>query len=440
MTKLTESIFAAVKKIMFLKYTVHYILLYIIFFSSVCSASAEPEKSDTLKLTVKQAEELFLKNNLTLLAQHYNIDIAGAQVVSAHLFNNPDFSLSNGIAGSGESNPAAEQSASISQLITTAGKRNKNIKLAQIGVEQARYQFFDLLRTLKNSLRTDFFTIYYQKQSEKVYNEEIKSLSQTLVAYKEQYAKGNIAQKELLRLQAQLYSLQVEYNSLLVGIDTTESQLKMMIRVSPANSIEPIVAEDLPSKANLNNVKYQALIDSAMNNRYDLKYSKVTVDYNNVNLALQKATAIPDLSVSLNFDKLGSYGHNFLSAGVGFPLPLFNRNQGAIKQAKLTIEQSNIQMQSQQAQVEADVAVSFKVAAREELLYNSFEPQFKSDFNHLIEEVYKNYIKRNISLLEFLDYYDTYKTNTLLMNSMQLSRVNALEQLNFVTGTAFFNN
>jgi cobalt-zinc-cadmium efflux system outer membrane protein len=48
-------------------------------------------------------------------------------------------------------------------------------------------------------------------------------------------------------------------------------------------------------------------------------------------------------------------------------------------------------------------------------------------------------MKRNISLLEFLDYYDTYKTNTLLLNSQLLGYVTALEQLNYVTGTSFYN-
>ena len=75
----------------------------------------------------------------------------------------------------------------------------------------------------------------------------------------------------------------------------------------------------------------------------------------------------------------------------------------------------------------------------QEKTYNNFDPGFKQDFTHLVGEVYKNYEKRNIGLLEFLDYYDTYKTNTLLLNGLLLSRTLALEQLNFVTGTPFFN-
>jgi outer membrane protein, heavy metal efflux system len=406
---------------------------------SAYMARAQSKENDTLKITIKQAEDFFLKNNLKLIAQHYNIDIADAQVITARLFPNPDFSISNGIAGNGEPNPTAEQSASVSQLITTAGKRNKTIRLAKIGIEQAKYQFFDLVRTLKFTLRTDFYTMYFQRQSARVYNEEINSLSKTLTIYKDQYAKGNIAQKELLRIQAQLYSLQVEHNSLLAGIDTTESQLKLMLKVGSSTPIEPQITEDAVGKQSLSGVLYQSLLDSAYANRYDLKYNKITVDYNTLNLELQKAMAVPDVSVSLNFDKLGSYGSNFLSAGVSLPLPLFNRNQGNIKQARIVIDQSKVQLQNQQDQVESDVATSYKSASRLEKLYNSFDPQFRTDFNHIIEEVFKNYEKRNIGLLEFLDFYDSYKTNTIQLNALQLNRVTSLEQLNYVTGTPFFN-
>ena len=382
---------------------------------------------------------MFLQDNLRVMAQHYNIDIASAQVITAKLLPNPDFSLSNGIAGTDEPNPANEQSASVSQLVTTAGKRNKNIKLAQIGVEQAKDQFFDLIRTLKFELRSDFYSVYYQRQSEKVYDLEISSLNKTLTAYREQYAKGNIAEKELLRIQSQLYSLQVEYNSLEVGIDTVESQLKLLIKVNARTNLEPIVTEDITGKEILTTVPYQKLLDSAYVNRYDLRYSKTTVDYNNMNLELQKATAVPDFSLSLNYDKLGSYGTNFFSGGIEFNIPLFNRNQGNIKQARLQVDQSKVQLQSQQDQVESDVATNYKLAMKYEKLANSFDPNFKHDFTHLVQEVFKNYMERNIGMLDFLDYYDSYKTNAVQLNSLLLSRVTSLEQLNYVTGTSFFN-
>jgi len=415
------------------------IICYVAF--SAGAQKAQAQGSDTLKVTLKQTEDLFLKNNLQLIAQRYNIDNASAQVITARLFPNPDFSYSNGI----HSNDATEgpaykdHSFSISQLFTTAGKRNKNIQLAKIGIDQAKYQFFDLLRTLKFTLRSDFYSIYFQQQSAKVYSQEIGSLAKALTVFKEQYAKGNVAQKEVLRIQSQLYTLQAEYNNLQTGIDTVQSELKLLTKTPTATYIVPETENNFDGKNIVAGVAYQTLLDSAYVNRYDLKLAKTTVDYNNMNLQLQKATAVPDVSLSLNYDRLGSYGTNFLGAGIGFSLPFFNRNQGGIKQARIAIDQSKVQLQSQQDKVESDVATNYKNALRLENLYNSFDPAFKDDFNHLIQEVFKNYEKRNISLLEFLDFYDSYKTNTLQLNTLQLNRVTSLEQLNYVTGTPFFN-
>jgi cobalt-zinc-cadmium efflux system outer membrane protein len=404
-------------------------------------ASAQAPVADTLKLTLKQTEDQFLKNNLQLIAQRYNIDIASAGVITAKLFPNPDFSFTNSIADYGNTShgPFSEQAAGISQLFTTAGKRNKNIQLAKIAVDQAKFQFFDFLRTLKYTLHSDFYTVYYQEQSAKVYTEEINSLSKTLSVYKEQYQKGNIAEKEVLRIQSQLYSLSVEYSSLLSGIDTTESELRLLLKISPKTQVEPVLGSEQSLTKSVQSVPYQHLLDSAYTNRYDLRLQKANVDYNDMNLRLQKANAVPDVTLSYNYDKEGSFANSAMSAGIAFSLPFFNRNQGGIKQAQLSVEQSKIQFQNQQNQVESDVATGYKSALRLEQLYNSFDPKFKDDFTHLIQEVYVNYQKRNLSMLEFLDFYDSYKTNTLQLNNLQLNRVLSLEQLNYVTGTPFFN-
>ncbi len=420
-------------------------LLWIIPAGNTAFAQALLAGSDTLSLTIKQAEEQFLKNNLQLIVQHYNINSAQAQIITARLFQNPQLNFSNVLYNPNTkkifdvSNQTGEYSFGINQLFLTAGKRNKNIRLAEIGVRQSQYQFFDLLRTLKLTLRDDFFTVYFQQQSVRVYDAEIGSLSKLLTAYKEQYAKGNIAEKEVLRIQSQLYSLQSELTNLNVGIDTTERQLKFLIRANPDAYIVPQYDVGSDGKEAVSAVPYQKLIDSAYNNRNDLKLAKSTLDYNTVNLSLQRALAVPDVSVGVNYDKQASYIKDYSGIGIGFPLPFFNRNQGAIKQAKIAIDQSKIQLQNQQNQVESDVAVNYKVALEYERAYNSFDPQFRNDFMHLIQEVFKNYEKRNIGLIEFLNFYDSYKVTVIQLNNIQLSRVTSLEQLNFVTGTPFFN-
>jgi cobalt-zinc-cadmium efflux system outer membrane protein len=422
-----------------------YFILLVVFLVPGSRVHAQGAARDTLKISMKQAEDDFLKKNLSLIAAQYNIDQAKAQVITARLFDNPEVGFENVLYNPDTkklfdmSYNGGQYNASISQLFQTAGKRNKNIQLAKINVEQAGYQFFDLLRTLKYTLRSDFYKIYYQEQSAKVYSQEINSLSQTLTVFRQQYLKGNVAQKEVLRIQSQLYSLQSELNDLRDNIDDVQSEFKLLIRANPKSYIEPQLDFNLDGKNVLQQVPYQHLLDSAYNNRYDLKNARSVVDYSNLNLKLQRAMAVPDVTLSLTYDKQGSYIRNYNGLGISMPIPFFNRNQGGIKQAKIAIDASKAALTQQQEQIESDLDNSYQSAYRQEELYNSFDPKFKAEFNHLIQEVFKNYQKRNISLLEFLDFYDSYKTNTLQLNNLQLNRISSLEQLNYVTGTSFFN-
>lgn len=78
---------------MFTRFVRGFFHVQIILYSAFVFADAQP-RSDTLKITIKQAEDQFLKNNLLLIIQRYNIDNAGAQVITARLFPNPNFNFS----------------------------------------------------------------------------------------------------------------------------------------------------------------------------------------------------------------------------------------------------------------------------------------------------------------------------------------------------------
>src|SRR5579863_10302777 len=102
---------------------VKFIRAFLLLFCITLTAAlhAQSPASDTLKLTLKQAEDQFLKNNLQLIAQRYNIDNASAAVITARLFPNPDFNFNNGISATDVTQGPAykEQSFALSQLFTT---------------------------------------------------------------------------------------------------------------------------------------------------------------------------------------------------------------------------------------------------------------------------------------------------------------------------------
>ncbi|RZL19425.1 MAG: TolC family protein, partial [Pedobacter sp.] len=183
---------------------------------------------------------------------------------------------------------------------------------------------------------------------------------------------------------------------------------------------------------------YSQLVEQAKINRVDLQLAKAEITYATQNLRLQKAMAIPDLEVAISYDLKGNYPEKYTGIGIKIPLPLFNRNQGEIKKARIAIDAGNIQLKQQESILENEVYNSYQSALRTEGLYQGLDPNFAEDFKTLIKQVSKNFSNRNISLIEFLDFYDSYKDNMLQLNNLKFERVNAKEEINYVTGSAIF--
>lgn len=397
-------------------------------------------EQDTLKLTIGEVETIFLNKNLDLIAQKYSIDSAKATVITAKLYDNPDFSYSNAFYNASTHDFFdPEMSVQVSQLIRLAGKRNKSIDLAKSGIDVAQYQFYDLLRTLRFVLRNDFYNIYFLEQSSKLYQLEIASLQKIVPAFEDQVKKGFMAPVDVLRIQSQLYTLQAEYDNLQTNIDNIQSELKVLIRANPSIYFLPVAPiSDLNNQV-VSQTNYQSLIDSAIVNRPDLKALNANIVFSNYNLRLQKAYAKPDITIGANYDRLGSYVQDYNAIGISIRLPLFNRNQGNIQNAKIQTEVNKTLYESGLDKIKSEVTTSYITALRAEKLLLGFDPKFEENMKDLIAQVTINFQKKNITMLEFLDYYNSYKQNVLQINQLRFNKMSALEQLNFSVGKIIFN-
>ncbi len=416
----------------------------LLFLCSFLACSRLAAAQDTLKLTLADAEKRFLANNYQLILAKYEIEQAKAEVITAKLFDNPEISHEN-LFYNHETKRFLETSfatgqfnTQISQLFKLAGKRNKQIKLAQTAVKMEEYEYYDLMRTLRYQLRNNFFKLYGLQQSAKTYSRQIKALEQLLQVSNKQLALGNIAQKDIIRIKSLLYNLQIERQQMNTEIADLGTELKLLTQISPNMVIETVAEINTQKQATSSLLPYTTLLDSAMNNRVDLKNSQMAITYAQQNLRLQKANAIPDVQLSLAYDLKGNYPEKYTGIGISMPIPLFNRNQGEIKKAKIAIEAQQATHQQLENTLANEVFKAYQNANRVEELYTSMDNNFGTDYQKLIDEVTVNFSKRNISLLEFLDFYEAYKDHVLQYNQLLFERNNAKEEINFVTGTSIY--
>ena len=400
--------------------------------------------ADTLALELPAAEQLFLKNNLQMLAQKYNVEAARALILQAKLYPNPGFNFLQAAY-----NPETkkwfeqdfengEQAVQVSQLVVLSRKIKKQTKMAETGYQLAEDNLEDLLRTLRLALRSSFYAVYYSRLTAEVYDQEITALIKMVAAFHEVKGKGYVSESDLVLIQAQLYTLQNEYQTLLDNINDQESQMRILLQLPPNQVVVPVSSPKL-EEFNVQSVTFQALIDSAYQNRTDLKISKDNLTLSQQNLIYQKAMAVPDLTLQAGYDRHGSYVTNFNAISMGISIPIFNRNQGNIKNARWLVDFNQTQLKAAKKNLEEQVARGWQKAIDASRLYQGIDPAFASKFEELAAGMLQNYMKRNVSLLTFLNFYDSYKQNIVQLNTIRLNKVNALENLNYLTGANFFN-
>jgi cobalt-zinc-cadmium efflux system outer membrane protein len=398
---------------------------------------------DTLTVTIRKADSTFLAQNLSLLAEKCNVEASRAQIIQARVFKNLSFSIEQNVYNTEyitnggrpwfDFTDKGETNVQLQKLFLLAGKRNKLIHLAESGASREEQVYFDLLRTLKYSLHSQFYNIHFLQQILKAYNREILSLGKLADVFSGQSEKGFVSKKELLRIKSMLFSLENEKLGFITQMITAQTEFNTLMHTSNlfyAARIDPVNLRANP----IDSLKLKALIDTAYIYRYDLRMARTNLDISNFNLAYQKSVAVPDLTVSGGWDRNGSFIHDYNYIGMQFDLPFFDRNQGNIKTARFNVESNKYRLQGAEEQVRSDVINAYTTAIETNRLYSGFDDKFLDDLQSMNDEMLRNYEKKNISLIEFLDYYDAYKTNVIQLNTLLYNRMNSFENINFSVG------
>ena len=190
------------------------ILVLLVCFCASGAAYGRETVPDSVRITLTEADEQFLNNNLQLLAARLNVDAAAAAIVQAELWPNPNVAIEQNVHNQFthrwfDATASGNTEIQIQQLFLLAGKRDKQIKLASVNRRIAEQELHDMLRALKLELRSDLFGIAYLQESLAFYDESIRSMAKTVAAVESMYEKRSVLLSDVLRLKSLLYSLQI---------------------------------------------------------------------------------------------------------------------------------------------------------------------------------------------------------------------------------------
>ena len=361
------------------------------------------------QLSLAGAQRIAFEKNWDLLAAAAGVDAATAQKIVAKEFPNPTFAFSttyvnvdNHPNSTSMGNTLWERSYdtifAVNQLFEIGGKRRSRQTSAQAGFESAKAQLLDAKRTLDLAVARAYVAAALARENVDVLRQSAATLRQEAGIAEVRLKAGEISESD---------KTQIEINAERFELDArTAESAAAQARVA----LEVLLGMPHPKDDCVLTDRLEGLIGPgpglATNStgacRPDVIAAEAAWRKAEADLRLQKAMRIPDPTV------LGQYDHNppdfpnSIGFGVGFPLPLWNRNRGNILAATAARDQARLALEKLQAQAVADIAVALLVYEDAAKRWQSYSESIRPKSAQVRKTKAYAYEKGGASLLDML--------------------------------------
>lgn len=377
---------------------------------------------DSVACSIEEMWQRTLHHHLLLNAKQKEVEVAKASLAQEKLWENPQISLSHNINNPVthryfEFNKEGQTDIQISQRIYIAGQRGERIRMASEEMSKAHYEQLDAERLMRKELSGQMVQLFTLQQKVDVVQKEVLSMDTILQAYEEQKAKGNVSSIEIMRISGLRLQLLQEKAELMADITRLQQSIRLMGGLDAQTVIVPKI--DYAANAAMLEKIQLSTMKRELSDRSDIRADEHEVKSAEHHVKLQKANALPEINLTGEWDKNGSIGRNFFALGVTFSLPVLNRNQGNIRAARASLNSKRLLQDWNLRQAHSEMETAWEKLQMDLAIVKEAEKHQGMEIDRMLEEVQAQYMKRNISLLELADYYQTYKNTHFLMMDSQ---------------------
>ncbi|MCC8144436.1 MAG: TolC family protein [Tannerellaceae bacterium] len=337
------------------------------------------------------------KNNLSFIAEKYNVQIADAEVVSQRIFPDPEllFEASDEVFN-------LELGYNIE-----LGKRSARIKVAKSEAEIERLA----LEYFFQDLRAEATHAYLEAMKQK----ELLDVKISSYEYMYQLSQSDSIRFELGEIEEnEARQSRVEAISLLNEVYEQEAEYKSALATLSQFMGESIELFYLPAvnwDAFEKEYSLANLIEIAQDNRIDLMAAGKNIELANRQFRLVKAERRPDIGVSVGYERdwKGFWpARDMVKGSVSIPLMFSNINKGQVRAARFAVEKSKAEQADISLMVQTEVAHSYYAyeAAWKQVM--QYRAGMLDDSRLLMEGIVYKYTRGETNILEVLITQRTY--------------------------------
>lgn len=395
---------------------------------------------DTLRITLRQADSLFQARSYYLLAAQMNIEAQKAQILQSKLYPNPIATAELNVydPSSGKYfniGSEGEKVAQLEQLILLGGKRKWQIEMAKTNAAIAEIEFTQLIRELKYTLHTELFSIAQYRRSIASYQTQLALLDTIISSYEIQAGKGNLPLKDVVRLKGTYMTLNNALSDMLHDYHNSMSSLQTILQTS-AIIVFNISDEEL--KNYVKAISKEQLFVTAQQYNPQLQMLSQNKQLAQQYLNYQRSLAVPDVNLYSAYDQRGGAFNNQINGGLSISLPFWNRNQGNIKSAQYQLRGTEYSLKALENEINNKIQNEYQLYNLSVSQYLKATTLYNNDFEITMKGMSDNFQKRNVSLIEFVDFFEAYSGVLTELARINIQLVQHAEELNNLTGKDLF--
>ena len=348
-----------------------------------------PAAEDTLDLSLAEAQRLALRQNPAFLADQQESAIARGQLRQARVYNfNPELALD--APGAASAGAVGEYELSLSQEVEWAGQWGLRSGAARLGLERAEFGVRNAARSMLGDVSRAYVEALVADRRFAVLAAALELNQRLLTATRIQLREG-----ELSVLEANL--AEIEYGRARARVlaarrDATSTELELK-RLAGLSAEQPVrLTDDLPGTPDPATLATDSLLAVALARRPDLAATTAALSQFEALHRLAGREAIPNLRLGVLANRDGPGDQSRLGIGIGFSLPLWNRNQGLRAERAAQMEQAALQRQATELRIRTQVINAYRsylAASEEAQVYQTSVLQPARENQGLLETAYR---------------------------------------------------
>lgn len=232
-------------------------LVALVAIASCCSAALAQEAPppaaqlylDLSRLTLQQAQTLFLKRSRELQAARRGVEVAEADKLAAAARPNPVLATNVSNLGprrttidgvSVTRNP--DTIVSLTQLFERGNKRELRMDAAQLGIDASREDVADILRVQEVVLASDYYDLLFAQARARIAEDSAQLFRRTVSAVELRLKAGDLAASEVARIRVDALRAENEARIARAEVEKAQTALGYLIGAEP--EARRIVADD----------------------------------------------------------------------------------------------------------------------------------------------------------------------------------------------------